>query len=130
MDTQLFGTVPALQIIIRTFRKPFRMQVKGDLPADKQRHRQRQQAPGITSSHKKQRSEHHGIVPVINSAGTAAFVFHEPCLKRTEEEYADNIADRISTAKQDHDPIIQYPFHIQSAKDTIENDPDQCDQNR
>ena len=77
-------------------------------------------------SHKKQGRKHHGIIPVIYSAGTAAFVFQEPCLEGTEEQNADDMTYRIDTAEKNHDSVIQDPGHIQSAENTVKNDPCQC----
>ena len=112
MNAQLLRTVLALQIVVRIFRKPFRMQVKGNLPANKQCYGQCKQAPRITPFYKKQRSEHHGIVPVIYPAGAAAFIFHEPRLEGTEEQNADDITNGIRAAQQDHNTVIQNVCHI------------------
>ena len=75
--------------------------------------------------YKEKRSKHHGVVPIIYPAGAAAFVLHEPCLERTEEQYAYDIAYGISTAEKYHDAVIQYPHHVQGAENAIEDDPDQ-----
>ena len=71
------------------------MPVEGDLPSGHQRDGHGQEAPRIDMLHKEERREHHGIVPVIDPAGAAALVLHEPCLEGTEEQDADNIADEV-----------------------------------
>ena len=74
---------------------------------------------------KKQGCEHHGIVPVVDPAGAAAFVLHEPALEGTEEQNADQVAHGINAAEQNHHSIVQNAYHMQASEDAIENDPDQ-----
>ena len=130
MGTQFFRTIAALQIIIRIFRKPFRMQVKCNFPANQKCDRQHKQAPGISLSDKKQRSEHHCVIPVVDPALAAAFVFHKPRLEGAEKQNADDITDRIRAAQQDHDPVIQETRHMQSTENAVKNNPDKRDQYR
>lgn len=89
------------------------MQIKGDLPSQQKDDGHCQKAPGVYSSYKKYRGEDHGIVPVVDAAGTAALVFHEPALKGTEKQDADHVADGIHTADDDHDPVIKNTAHVQ-----------------
>ena len=105
------------------------MLVKCDLPSYEQCDGQRKKPPGIRLHDKEERREHHRIVPVVDPACAAAFIFQEPCLERAEEEDTDHVADRISTADQQHDPIIEYACHIESTEYAVESDPDQQDQN-
>ena len=128
MGAKLFRAITAFEIIICIIRKPFGMQVECNFPADQQCDRQYEQAPRIFLSHKKQRREHHGIVPVVYPALTAAFVFHEPCLEGTEKQNAYDITDGIRAAQQDHDPVVQHACHMQSTEKSVKNNPDQRDQ--
>ena len=77
VGAELLRAVSALEIFICVFREPFRMSVKCNFPPDKQKNRQEQEAPGVLLPDKKQRSEHHRVVPVVNPAGAAAFVLHK-----------------------------------------------------
>ena len=126
--TQLFRTVLAAQVVVRIFGKALRVSVKGKLPSHKQRHRQEQQAPRIMSGDKKERCEHHGVIPVVDSAGAAAFILQEPALKGAEKKDTDHITDRVSAGEQDHDSVIQDACHVQCAEESVETDPDQSHQ--
>ena len=116
MEAQFFRAIAALEDNLCNLRKPFGMQVECNFPADQQCDRQYEQAPRIFLSHKKQRSEHHGIVPVVDPALAAAFVFHKPRLEGAEKQNADDITDRIRAAQKDHNPVIQYARHMQGRK--------------
>ena len=128
MHTELFRTVSAFQVTVGILREPLRMPVKGYLPSDQQSYRQKQKAPRIDPSYKEQWRKHHGIIPVIDPAGSAAFILHKKRLERTEKEYADQITNRIRAAEQEHYAFIKYPQHIKCTKDTIEHGPYKRDQ--
>ena len=128
MRAQLFRTVRALQIIVCLLRKPLRMQIERYFPPKQQCDRQRQKTPRVAFSDKKQRREHHSIIPIVYPTGTAAFVLHEPCLEGTEEKDADDITNGIYTAQQDHNSVIQNPYHMQRPKDPVKNNPYKRDQ--
>ena len=104
------------------------MQIESKLPANQQRHRQREQAPGVVSPHEEEGSEHHSVIPVINSADATAFVLHKPGLEGTEKQNTDNVADGVYAAQQKHDAVIQKSCHVQRAENTVEDDPPQRDQ--
>ena len=74
MRAEFFGAVCAVQIGVRLIRKILRMPVECYLPADEQDQRKCEQTPAVRRLYKKQRREHHGIIPVVDTAGTAAFV--------------------------------------------------------
>ena len=130
VGAEFFLTVCAVQIGVRPFGKPFRMPVKGDLPAEKQDQGEGEQTPAVGSPDEEQGSEHHGIVPVVDPAGAAAFVFQEPGLEGTEEENADHIADSVGAADQDHDAHVEHAGHVQHAENAVEADPQQGHQHR
>ena len=105
------------------------MSGKCDLPADEQRDGKYKEPPGIRFHHKEERCEHHRIIPVVDPAGTAAFIFQKPCLERAEEQDSDHVADRISATDQQHDPVIEYACQVESSEYAVKTDPDQQDQN-
>ena len=129
MRAEFLRAVPALKIVVRVLGEPLRVPVKCDLPPDEQREGKNEEAPGIELLDKKQRCEHHGVIPVVDPARAAALVLHEPGLERAEEQDAYDVADGVSTGDQDHDPVIKDPQHMERADHTVESDPDQRDQN-
>ena len=129
MSAQLFPTVDTAKIFIRIFRKPLGMSVECYFPSDQERNGQYQQTPRVTPPDKKQRSKHHRIIPVVNTAAPAAFVFHQPALEGAEKQDTDQIADRIGTAEKDHDPVIDNIVHPKRTYDPVKDDPDQCHKN-
>ena len=128
MGTELFGAVFAMEIGVGVFGKPFRMAEEGDFPADEQGHGEGQKAPGVAAPHEEEGREHHGIIPVIDAAGAAALVLEEPGLEGTEELDADDIADGIGAAEEDHDAVVEEADHMQGAKEAVEADPDEGDE--
>ena len=129
MRAEFLRAVPALKVIVRVLGEPLRVPVKCDLPPDEQRKGKNEKAPCIELLDKKQRCEHHGVIPVVDPARAAALVLHEPGLERAEEQDADDVADGVGAGDQDHDPVIKDPQHMERADHTVESDPDQRDQN-
>ena len=78
MRTELFRAILAVQVSIRRLREPLWESEKGNLPPRQKRYGNHQKTPGISLVHKKQGSKHHGIIPIINTAGTAAFILQKP----------------------------------------------------
>ena len=105
------------------------MHIKCNFPADQQRYGERRQYKGVILPDKKQRGEHHGIVPIVNAAVCAASALQKPALKRAEKEDTDQIADGVSTAKDDHHAIVQQSLPVKKAKECVAPYPDHCDQN-
>jgi hypothetical protein len=130
VPAEIFGTVAAVQVLVGFFRKTLWMPVESDLPPDQKKDGKQQQAPCVSSPDKEQGCKHHGIVPVIDSAGAAALILQKPALERTEEKDTDHIADRISAAEKKHDPIIQNFSHSERTDPAVQNNPDQGNQNR
>ena len=129
MAAQLFRAVFTLQVIVRVFRKTFREAEEGDFPPEEQDDGGGKKTPRIELSDKEERREHHGVIPVIDSASAAALVFQKPGLERAEKQNADHIADGIGACDEHHDAFVKYAEHIKSAENGIEADPDQCHQN-
>ena len=69
------------------------MESEGNFPNSKNDDCAGAKAPGKESGNKNNRGEHHHVVPVENSAGGAAAVFHEPDAERAPEENADKVAN-------------------------------------
>ena len=99
------------------------MEKKCDLPAEQKSQRERQKAPCVPVQDKEERCKHHGIIPVVDPAGTAALVFQKPGLERTEKQNTDHVTDGICTAQKEHETFVYNVRHIQSAEDHIETDP-------
>ena len=123
MCTKFLVTVGTFYKPVCVFRKPFWMSVKCYLPANQQQKRDYKQRPEIAFSHKKERCEHHRIIPVIYSAGAAAFVLHKPGLEWTEKQDTYNVTYWVCTAQQYHKPIIQKTCHMECSKYHIKSYP-------
>ena len=94
--TKFLGAIRASQIAVGVHRKALGMPKKSYLPTCQQRYRECQQAPGVRLLDKEEWREHHCVVPVVDAAGAAAFVFEKPRLEGTEKEYAYHIAHGVS----------------------------------
>ena len=93
--------------MICSFRKSFRVTVHQILPFGKKPQREDDQTPAIIAFNENQWSKHHGKIPVVNTTGAAASVFHEPGLEWTEEQNADHVADSVCKTDEDHDTFIE-----------------------
>ena len=69
------------------------MERKGNFPNSKNNNCACAKAPGEETGNKYDRGEHHHVVPVEDSAGGAATVFHEPNTERAPEQNADKVAN-------------------------------------
>ena len=72
MAAQLFRAVFTLQVIVRVFRKTFREAEEGDFPPEEQDDGGGKKTPRIELSDKEERREHHGVIPVIDSASACS----------------------------------------------------------
>ena len=126
MAAQLFRAVFTLQVIVRVFRKTFREAEEGDFPPEEQDDGSDKKGPRIELSDKEEGREHHGIIPVIDSACAAALILQKPALKRAEEQNADHVAHGIGAGDEHHDALIKYAEHIEGAEHGVEADPDEC----
>ena len=79
----------------------------------------------VKARNKQEGGAKHCKIPVIDSAGRTAFVFHKPRLEGTEKQDADHVADRIKAAQKKHDPVVKQSCRIQKPEDHIEADPNQ-----
>ena len=98
MGAEFFRAVFAVQEFIGFFREIFRMAEEGDLPSEHQGKGQYQKAHRVWIPDKKQGCEHHRVIPVVNAAGAAAFVFQKPGMEGTEKEDADHVTDGVEAA--------------------------------
>ena len=89
---KLFATVGTGETSVGDFRKTLRMQTGSDFPPDQKQQSQAKQSHGKNVVDEHQGSKHHRIVPIIDAATGAAFVFHKPCLEGAEKQDADHIA--------------------------------------
>ena len=125
---KLFTAVGTGKTGVGGFRKTLRVQMGGHFPADEQEQGQAKQRACKKVADESQGREHHGIIPVVDTATGAAFIFHEPGLKRAEKQDADHVAYRKSQADQQQDPLVQNAGKIQRADDSVEGDPKPGDQ--
>ena len=99
------------------------MQVKCYFPTEKQDHGHYQETPCIPPLHKKERGKHHGVVPVVDPAGAAAFILQEPGLKRAEKQNTYHIAHRVKKADKQKDTLINYIGKVERTDYAVENYP-------
>ena len=130
MDAEFFCAVGAFQISVRVFGETLRILKERDFPSDEQRYCQEQKAPCQNASDKEQRSKHHCVIPIVDSAGTAAFVLKKPGLERAEKQYANHVTDGICEAEQEHDTLVKDIEHVKRAEGSVENYPYQRDEDR
>ena len=91
VGAELFPASAAVQTEVRPVGKSFRMFPVYVFPAQHQSQSCDAQRPCEEIPDHKQRREHEDVIPCIYPAADTAFVFHEPCLERTEEQYAYHI---------------------------------------
>lgn len=98
--TKLLFAVFARKTGVDSFRKSFGKQKYCYLPAYKKTERKDEKTEGENVVNENKRCKHHGVVPVVNPAGGATLVFHNPCLKRAEEENTYHVANRVAKGNQ------------------------------
>ena len=110
------------------FEKALGMQAEGELPNEQQQEGKSQKTPCIQARQKDERGEHHGIIPVVDAAASAAFVLHKPGLEGAEEENADHVADRVEKADEEQNTAVDQMRVIEHADQGVQRDPRQCHQ--
>ena len=123
---ELFRTMRAGEASIGRLGKALGMQTEGDLPHEQKQQGKPQKTPCVNARQKDERGEHHGVIPIVDAAGAAAFVLHKPSLKRAEEEDTDHVADRIKETDQKQDAAVDQLGIIKDADQGIQHDPNQC----
>ena len=88
VGAELFLALAAGKGAVSLFGEPRRMPPDGQLPPDQQSQGAGQDAPGVPGGDENQRSGHHDIVPVVDAAGGAALVLHEPGLEGIFSDYS------------------------------------------
>ena len=99
MSAKLFGAIFAPEALVCVFGEALGMARVCNFPNQKHRYRKcdkhvMNDGCGIENKENK-RCKHHWVIPVIDTAGGTAFVFHHPRLERAEEHNADYIANAI-----------------------------------
>lgn len=123
VGAESFFTVGAFQAVVGFLVKPFRMTVVNDLPFDQQCQTQKAQAPGEETGDKEKRGKHHGIVPVVDPAGTAALVVQKPGFKRTEKQNADHVTHGVDQTGQKQNTPVNDMDKVESADNAVESQP-------
>ena len=96
--TKLFFVVAKLLLAIRAGKASVRFfgealgMAKGEyFPYGKKQQRHAEQAPRIRTRDPYERRKHHRKIPIVDAAASAAFIFHEPSLKRAEKQNTDSM---------------------------------------
>jgi len=105
------------------------MERKGNFPYRKNDYGNSAKAPGEKSRNKEKRRKHHDMVPVENSAGCAAAVFHEPDPERAPEKNADEVADIENDRKEQKHVSADYSGEIKRRNCSGKQKPDYSDFN-
>ena len=103
------------------------MKGKRNFPNCKNKNRKCAKAPGKETGNKNNGREHHHVVPVENSAGGAAAVFHEPYPERAPEKNADKVADIKSNGQEQKNSASDDSGEINRADCGGEQKPDYAD---
>ena len=93
----------------------FRMKICGQLPFDKKDDGKKGKRLCVPALDKEKRCTHHKEVPVVDAAGSAAAVLHEPGLKRAEEQDTDHITNGICKGDYDQNAFIDDPCEKENA---------------
>ena len=86
-------------------------------------------APGEKTGNENNGGKHHHVVPVENSAGGTAAVFHKPDPERTPEKNADKVADIESDGKNKKHVSSDNSGEIKCADGGDKREPDKTDFN-
>ena len=105
------------------------MKCKGNFPDYKNDYCADAKAPGKKSGNKNNGRKHHHMVPVEDSAGCAATVFHKPDPEGTPEKNADKVADVKSDGKNKKHVSADYSAKIKCADYGDKRKPDKADFN-
>ena len=116
---KLFFATGTIQTAVRVGCEAFGMHTVGDLPTQKQKQRKSEQGIRIYARKKDKRREHHSEIPIIDSAGRATAILHEPRLERAEKEDADDVADGIGDRDQEENAAVDDVCEIQRADHTV-----------
>ena len=105
------------------------MKGKRNFPNCKNKNRKCAKAPGKETGNKNNGREHHHVVPVENSAGGAAAVFHKPDSERTPEKNADKVANIKSNRENKKHVSADDSGEIKNSKNRSERKPCKTDFN-
>ena len=89
-----------------------------------------EQTPAVEARDKEHRGKHHEVSPVVDSAVDTAFVLHEKCLERTEEQDADVVAEEEEHRQHQQVCRKQNSQKTEDAEYRIKRKPDQHDNKR
>ena len=126
MTAEFFLAVRAVQATVGGRGKALGVQPIGDLQSQKKRQSASEHAVCIPACHKRKRCEHHGKIPVVDTAGGTAPILHYPGLEGTEEKYTDNIAHRITDGNNDQNAPVNDARVVQNPDHGVERKPHRC----
>ena len=123
MAAELLRAVGAGKALVAAGRKPLWVEVTLHLPLNHQTQSCTQEGPGVGIGNEQKGREHHGVVPVVDAAGGAAAVFHDPGLEGAEKQNADDVADGIGQGDEQQDAPVDNPGVIEDAENGVQGDP-------
>ena len=119
MLTKLFLAPRAIKTAVGADRKSLRVELIGYFPSKQENESASEKTVCINVGNKHQGREHHGEIPIVNSAGGTATVFHKPGLKRAEEQNADYIAYRKSKCNENKYATVNDPKEIKRSDEPV-----------
>ena len=127
---QLFLATGTVQAPVRYRREALGIPTVGDLPSRQQNQGAAKQAIRIQTGNEHQRGEHHGKIPIVDTAGGTAPIFHKPRLERAEEQNADDIAHRVAKGDQDQNPSIKQARQVEGPNGGVQRQPHRRNERR
>lgn len=124
MHAKAFVAAAARKVGVRLFSEAVGIAVVVHFPFDQKRKSAEEQRERPEASDEHQRREHHGIVPVVDTAVRAARVLHDERLEGAPEQDADDVRYGIEHRDDDEDARIDDLVEIKHANSAIERDPE------
>lgn len=123
MATELFGAILTAERFVRAFGEAFGVAFIGDLPAHEDDECEAEERICIDRRDEQKRREEHCKIPIVDAAGGAAAVFHEPRLEGAEKEDADDVTDAVGEGNYCEEVFIDDMENIEREDGGIECDP-------
>ena len=122
---KLLLAIRAIEALVACCREALGVQTVGDLPAQEERQRTAEQAIGVKTRDEYEGREHHCEIPIIDAAGGAATVLHEPHLEGAEEQNTNDVTDGVRDGDQDQESSVEDVRKIEDSEHGVEGKPDE-----
>ncbi len=99
------------------------MEVESQFPSNQKNKRSEDQRIRVIGWDKDQGSKHHGVIPIVDSAGSAAFIFQNKGLEGTEKQNTDHITNRIDESDNEKYSTVEDSCKIQTAEEKVQCTP-------